>query len=111
MGRISRLLYPETGIDAIVTITLFLALGIWLVIQRYKTIRDRAVLFYWPAPLVRVIPKIQHLKLCDCERGFALGCRKPTQISNPNTSKNLPSMLTIPTLRSCRTALRETGNT
>lgn len=51
MGRISRLLYPETALDTVITITLFLTLGIWLVIQRYKTIRDRAVLFYWPAPL------------------------------------------------------------
>ena len=54
MGRISRLLYPETAADTVITITLFLTLGIWLVVQRYKTIRDRAVLFYWPAPPVRV---------------------------------------------------------
>ena len=53
MGRLSRLLYPETAVDAIITVTLFFGLGIWLVIQRYKTIRDRAVLFYWPAPPVR----------------------------------------------------------
>ena len=56
MGRISRLLYPETAVDAVITVTLFFSLGIWLVIQRYKTIRDRAVLFYWPAPPVRVAP-------------------------------------------------------
>lgn len=54
MGRLSRLLYPETAVDAIITVTLFFTLGIWLVVQRYKTIRDRAVLFYWPAPPVRV---------------------------------------------------------
>ena len=59
MGRLSRLLYPETAIDAVVTIALFLTLGIWLVVQRYKTIRDRAVLFYWPAPPVRVTPKLK----------------------------------------------------
>ena len=54
MSRLSRLLYPETAVDAVITLILFFSLGIWLVVQRYKTIRDRAVLFYWPAPPVRV---------------------------------------------------------
>ena len=73
MGRISRLLYPETAVDAVITISLFLTLGIWLVFQRYKTIRDRAVLFYWPAPPVRVIPQLRvRLFLNDSHEFFSL---------------------------------------
>lgn len=71
MSRISRLLYPETAVDAVVTLTLFFSLGIWLVIQRYKTIRDRAVLFYWPAPPVRVTPTQNPTLSIDTQLSFA----------------------------------------
>lgn len=54
MGRIASFLQPENAIDAVIPLPLFFGLGIYLVVLRYKSIRDRAVLFYWPPPPVRV---------------------------------------------------------
>ena len=85
----------------------FFALGIWLVAQRYKTIRDRAVLFYWPAPPIRVTP----VRIQPFPERLVFIHRKLIQITNPNTSKTLPSMLISPTLHFCRMAPGETGNT
>lgn len=54
MGRIASFLQPENAIDAVIPLPLFFGLGIYLVVLRYKSIRDRAVLFYWHPPPVRV---------------------------------------------------------
>jgi hypothetical protein len=55
MGRLYSFFLPDNGVDVILSLAIFFGLGIWLVVQRYKNIRDRAVLFYCPAPAVRVI--------------------------------------------------------
>ena len=47
--------FESGGINVLYPLTLFFAFGIWLVFQRYQTIRNRAAPFNWPAPKVSYI--------------------------------------------------------
>lgn len=100
MGRLSSFLQPENAIDAVIPLTLFFGLGIWLVVLRYKTIRDRAVLFYWPPPPVRVSPHIarvlgpdRYIQEANPEfQGFII--EKPSLESHLNEPTLLPATAT-----------------
>lgn len=44
----------DSGVNAIYVVTVFFALGIWIVFRRYENVRNRPVEFQWPAPEVNI---------------------------------------------------------
>lgn len=57
--------YDEDGIGIVYPLSIFFALGIWLVFQRYHSIRNRAVPFRVRTPDVSIAPGFMFYRPLD----------------------------------------------
>lgn len=50
--------YDDDGVNVLLWLSLFFAVGIWLVINRFQSFHNRAVPFRLAPPAVRVVSRI-----------------------------------------------------